>query len=167
MVPLVGPTATFDPAPLEVVPTPGHSADHHVVWDPTTRTVFGGDLFLGVKVRVAHREEDPRALARSLRAIAALRPARLFDAHRGLVASPVEALLAKAAWIDATVDAIDRLAADGVPRRVIARRVLGREPLVAWVSAGHYSHRAFVDAVLVGGQRAEGQGPRPSPTRPS
>jgi glyoxylase-like metal-dependent hydrolase (beta-lactamase superfamily II) len=41
-----------DPS-LPLLPTPGHSDDHHVVWDETSDTMFAGDLFLGVKVRVA------------------------------------------------------------------------------------------------------------------
>ena len=32
---------------LELIPTPGHSTDHHIVWDAERRTIFGGDLFLG------------------------------------------------------------------------------------------------------------------------
>jgi hypothetical protein len=103
-----------------------------------------------VKVRIAHRDEHPRRHAESLRAAAALGPTRLFDAHRGLVADPVGAMLAKAAWIDETVDAIERLAAAGHSRRAITRTVLGREPVVGIVSRGRYSHAAFVDAVLGG-----------------
>lgn len=151
MAPLRTPTADFDPAPLVLVPTPGHSADHHVVWDPETRTVFGGDLFLSVKVRVAHASEDLQALSRSLRDVAALRPARLFDGHRGLVESPEGVLLAKAAWIDETVGEIVRRHSAGHSRRAIARTVLGPEPLTGFFSRGHYSHRAFVDAALRSG----------------
>jgi endoribonuclease LACTB2 len=150
MAPLRTAVPSFDPAPLATVATPGHSRDHHAVWDPATATLFGGDLYLSVKVRVAHRDEDPRALARSLRAAAALEPARLFDAHRGLVPAPVDVLRAKAAWIDETVGAIERLASAGESRNAITRRVLGREPSIAVFSRGHYSHRAFVDAVLDG-----------------
>lgn len=148
MPPLDVPHAPFDPAPLALVPTPGHSADHHAVWDAETGTLFGGDLFLGVRVRVAHDDEDPYALARSLRAAAALSPARLFDGHRGLVARPVDALLAKARWLDDTLGAIAAHAADGMPSRAIARAVLGREGLAGLFSSGHYSHAAFVRAAL-------------------
>lgn len=150
MAPLRTPVAAFDPAPVAVIATPGHSADHHAVWDPTTRTLFGGDLFLGVKVRIAHRDEHPRRHAESLRTAAALGPTRLFDAHRGLVEHPVAVMRAKAAWIDATVDEIERRAAAGESRHAIVRAVLGRESLIGVVSRGRYSHAAFVDAVLDG-----------------
>lgn len=137
----------MDPAPLALVPTPGHSPDHHVVWDPMRATVFGGDLFIGVKVRIAHDEEDPPALVRSLRAVAALAPRRLFDAHRGLVRDPAPHLLAKAEWLEETIDAIARLVAAGWSDAPIRDRVLGREPLTGVASRGEYSCLGLVRAV--------------------
>src|SRR4029077_17380166 len=71
----------LDEPALTMVHTPGHSADHHVVWDAERGHLFGADLFIGVKVRVLAPWEDPRVHAASLRAAIALRPKRLFDAH--------------------------------------------------------------------------------------
>ena len=137
----------FDPAPLVLVPTPGHTSDHHAVWDPERETFYGGDLFLGVQVRVAHRSEDPRALARSLRAAAALRPRRLFDGHRGLVAAPVAALEAKAAWTEDTIAAVEQLIDRGWPDARIRDALLGGESAVGRLSRGEYSRVAFVSAI--------------------
>ena len=147
MAPLRDAPVPFDPGPLVLLPTPGHSADHHAVWDADTGTLFGGDLFLGVKVRIAQRWEDPRALARSLRAAAALSPRRLFDGHRGLVAHPVRALEAKAGWVEDAVAEIDRLLDAGWPTVRIRDAVLGREELTGFVSWGAYSRTNFVRAV--------------------
>lgn len=147
MAPLPSDARAFDPAPLVLVPTPGHTADHHAVWDPERETLFGGDLFLGVQVRVAHPSEDPRALARSLRAAAALRPRRLFDAHRGVVDAPAAALEAKAAWIDDTVGAVERLLDAGWPDARVRDALLGGEGMVGRLSRGDYSRLAFVRAV--------------------
>lgn len=138
----------FAAAGLELVPTPGHTPDHHVVWDPTTGTVFGGDLFIGVKVRVAHPGEDVRGQPEQLRRIAALHPRRYFDAHRGPVEQPVERLLAKAQWIDDTVGAIERLADEGRDARTIERTVLGPRDLTDWVSRGDYARANVVASVL-------------------
>lgn len=138
---------SFDPAPLVLVPTPGHTTDHHAVWDPERETLYGGDLFLGVQVRIAHPSEDPRALARSLRAAAALRPRRLFDGHRGLVPGAGAALEAKAAWTDDTVGEVERLLDRGWSDRAIRDRLLGGESLVGRLSGGEYSRAAFVAAV--------------------
>jgi glyoxylase-like metal-dependent hydrolase (beta-lactamase superfamily II) len=43
-----------------LIPTPGHSDDHHVVWDAEEGILFSGDLFLAVKTRLINAWEDPR-----------------------------------------------------------------------------------------------------------
>ncbi len=149
--PLRIPVKTNDVTGMELVHTPGHCPDHHVVWDPERQTLFAGDLFLGVKVRVARPMEDPRALAQSARRVAALRPAHVFDSHRGLLPNGAEALRAKADWLDETIGAIDDRIAKGWSDRGIARAMLGREDVVALVSGGDLSRRTFVRAVRATG----------------
>ncbi|MBA4073022.1 MAG: hypothetical protein C0497_14485, partial [Gemmatimonas sp.] len=118
------------PGSLECIATPGHSDDHHAVWDRETGALFGGDLFIGVKVRSSHASEQPRTLVRSLRRVIALGPQRLFDAHRGLVDNPVALLTAKADWLEQAIASIDALIAEGLDDTAIARCVLGHD----WVS---------------------------------
>ena len=149
---LVAPLVGFDPAPLQLIATPGHSPDHQVVWDAEHRIVAAGDLFLGVKVRVAHAHESPRLLVQSLRTVAALEPRLLLDGHRGPVEHATELILAKVAWLEETMGEILALSRAGVGEREIQHRVLGREPLVGIVSGGEYSKRAFVTAVLGEGE---------------
>lgn len=150
MPPLRAPFTPFEDAELSLIAAPGHSPDHHVVWDARDGTVFGGDLYLGVKVRVAHPGEDPRQLAASLRAIAALGPTRLFDAHRGLVREPAPLLVAKADWIDETVAAIERRIAAGASDQAIVRELFGGESWPGYFSGGDYSRTNFVRAVRRG-----------------
>lgn len=145
---LTAPVHAFDPAPLTVLPLPGHTDEHVVVWDAERRVLVGGDLFLGVKVRVAHGGESPRRLVESLRAAAALEPRLLLDAHRGAVREPVPLLEAKIAWMEETISEIVALHARGLSEHEITHHVLGREELVGWVSRGEYSKHGFVRAVL-------------------
>jgi ribonuclease/clavin/mitogillin len=135
---------------FELLAAPGHSFDHHVVWDANSGTLFGGDLYLGVKVRIAHGGEDPRVLARTLRRVAALGPTRLFDAHRGLVRDPVAALIAKADWTDETIAMVERRIETGAPDSAIVRELFGGESLPGIVSGGDYSRMNFVRAVRKG-----------------
>jgi glyoxylase-like metal-dependent hydrolase (beta-lactamase superfamily II) len=146
---LRSPLAGFDLAPLELVETPGHSADHVAVWDAERRILVSGDLFLGVKVRVAHEEdESPRTLVESLRRAAALEPRLLLDAHRGPVRNAAALLRAKADWNEEQIGEIERLAANGASEREIVKRLFGGESVVGWVSGLEYSRRGFVRAVL-------------------
>jgi Zn-dependent hydrolases, including glyoxylases len=131
-----------------VISTPGHTADHQVVWDPERRILASGDLFLGVKVRVAHEHEAPRRLVESLRRIAALEPRLLLDAHRGPLTDAVALLRAKIDWLEETIGAVADAAAKGADEREITRRILGREDFVGWASFGEYSKQAFVRAIL-------------------
>lgn len=146
--PLSVPVVPFVPDDLELVPTPGHSRDHHVVWDSAEGTVFGGDLFIGVKVRVAHPGEDVRGTTTSLRRVIDLEPARLFDAHRGLVPRPVDALRAKLQWMEDTIGAIDDQHRAGTSEAQILRDVLGGEAFLGVASGGEYSRRNFVRSVV-------------------
>ena len=139
----------FDPAPLALVEAPGHSPDHLIVWDAERRILVSGDLFLGVKVRVAHEEdESPRALVASLRRAAALEPRLLLDAHRGPVRDAAAQLRAKADWNEEMIGAIEALGAAGVEPAEIVRRLFGGDSLVGLVSGGEYSRAGFVRAVL-------------------
>jgi glyoxylase-like metal-dependent hydrolase (beta-lactamase superfamily II) len=139
---------TFDPAPLTVLGAPGHSTDHMVVWDAERRVLASGDLFLGVKVRVAHDHESPRTLVESLRTMAALGPRLLLDAHRGVVRDGAAQLRAKADWNEEAIAAIEKLGAEGIGVREIVRRLFGGESMVGWASSGEYSRAGFVRAVL-------------------
>ena len=145
--PLVSSIVDFEDERLSLVPAPGHCADHHVVWDAKEGTLFSGDLYLGVKVRIAHPSEDPRLLAQTLRMIAKLSPARLFDAHRGFVPNPTPLLIAKAEWTEEMIGEIERRIARGDSDAVIRRDLFGGESLPGYFSAGDYARMNFVRAV--------------------
>lgn len=110
---LTAPLIAFDATPLRILSLPGHTSDHQCVWDAERRILVSGDLFLGVKVRVAHASESPRRLVASLRAAAALEPRLLLDAHRGVLRKPVAALRAKIDWMEETIGRICALADRG------------------------------------------------------
>jgi glyoxylase-like metal-dependent hydrolase (beta-lactamase superfamily II) len=136
--------------PFQLIPTPGHTADHVAVYDPDARIVFSGDLFLGVKAALAHVDESPSAMVASLREIAALRPRAVFDSHRGSLRDPVTMLTSKADWLEATMGSIRTADRAGQPPSVIVRELLGGEDRAAVVSFGQVSKRNFVQAVLAG-----------------
>lgn len=146
--PLVSPVTALEVDDFQLIPTPGHSPEHQAVWDAETRTLFSADLFLGVKVRVAHDYERPRQMVASLRRVLALEPRRMLDAHRGLIPDPVGALRAKVTWIEEMIGAVMQRNREGMPLSRIAREVLGAKDLNDYVSSGEYSRLNLVRAVL-------------------
>lgn len=132
---------------LRLRAAPGHSADHHVVWDAERGTVFGGDLFIGVKLRIAHYDEDVRRQIAVLREVASWQPARYFCAHRGLLANPSEQLRAKADWIEEMVADIEARVRQGRDDAAIRDEVLGREDTTGRWSFGAFSRLNFVRSV--------------------
>jgi endoribonuclease LACTB2 len=136
-----------DVADLACVHTPGHSSDHQIVWDESTGTAFTGDLWLGVRARTVHSTEDPYAIVESLRAVRALSPDRMFDAHRGLIEPANEALDRKIDWLSTTLATIESRINAGETDATIVRRVLGGEDAAAVVSRGHYSRLNLVRIV--------------------
>ena len=143
--------APFEPFADETLTlehAPGHSPDHHVVWDHDTNTLFAGDLFLGVKVRVAHSDEDPRLHVASIRRLLARNPSRVFCMHRGLVPGGASALAAKADWMDEVIGRIEQLHAQGRSHDEIRVEVLGAKTRTHYISRGHYSPDNIVRAVV-------------------
>lgn len=135
---LDAPLVAFDHDGLECIPTPGHSEDHQVVWDPSTDTVFSGDLWLGVRAHAVHPSENPYLLLDSLRRVAALRPKRLFDAHRGLVDRATSAIERKVQWLGDTVGTIERRIAEGWNDDAITRE-LGGDRFLRFATEGEYT----------------------------
>jgi glyoxylase-like metal-dependent hydrolase (beta-lactamase superfamily II) len=146
---VVSPPKPFSHPALEVIHAPGHSPDHHVVWDAERETMFGADLFLGVKVRVSHPwpREDVRKQVATLRRAAALRPKRFFDAHRGLVPDAVRQLSAKADWIEDLAGRADALFAKGWTDRAIVNALLGGEQWMSYATFFDYSRRNLVGSL--------------------
>lgn len=147
---------------LIAIPTPGHCADHHVIWEPATRTLFSGDLFLGVAVRIAHHDEDPWQLIESLERAAALEPVRMFDAHRGLVTDAAAALRAKATWSRTLIVTISERITQGDTDAQILQQVMKGESLTGFASGGEYSRRNFIRCVRAQVEGADGD-PRTEP----
>ena len=145
--PLASTVRSLEQPPLRFVFTPGHSPDHQIVWDPERATLFSGDLWLGVRSSVLHVSENPFRIIESLRAVLALHPERMFDAHRGPVRDPIPALAAKINYLEETIAAVAAKLASGWSDQAILRAVLGGDEAVARFSGGEYSRLNFVKAV--------------------
>lgn len=136
---------------FQVIPTPGHSADHVCLYEPERGWLFGGDLFLSVKVRLARGFENANDLRNSLRRVCALNPRLLFCYHRGVITDPLPKLQKKLEFMDDLHYRVHHLAASGAGIEEIARRVLGPDPLsYKMITQGDFSKGNLVRSFLKG-----------------
>jgi glyoxylase-like metal-dependent hydrolase (beta-lactamase superfamily II) len=75
---------------LQVVATPGHSADHACLWDPASRVLFTGDLLVrgGTVMIAASSGGSLREYLASLARVRALAPVRAYPGHGPVIDEP-------------------------------------------------------------------------------
>ncbi len=128
--------------------TPGHAPDHHCLFDPVRGWLFSGDLYLGARTVYLRGAEEAGLVIRSLRRLVALKPRLMLCAHAGVVRDPVRALERKIAFWERLSGEAERLVAAGASPATAARRLLGREGLLRWVSLGDFSKAHLVASLL-------------------
>jgi glyoxylase-like metal-dependent hydrolase (beta-lactamase superfamily II) len=129
---------------LEVVETPGHSPDHVCFFERKRGWLFTGDLFLSERQRYLRMDEDFETLLASLGRVCALPVGRVYCAHRGPVADGPAALRRRLDRLTALRDRVIDLLGQGLSEGEVARRAVGQEGPMTWLTFGHFSARNFV-----------------------
>lgn len=135
---------------FQVIPTPGHSVDHVCLFEANRGWLFTGDLFLAERLRYLRSDEELGHLIDSLEAVARLPAREVFCAHRGPVRGGVAALARKAEHLRALRGRVLDLLGQGLPEPEVARRAIGPEGAMTWISRGGFSVRNFVRSVARG-----------------
>ncbi|MFN8498276.1 MAG: MBL fold metallo-hydrolase [Anaerolineae bacterium] len=133
---------------FEMIPTPGHSADHTVLYEPTQGWVFSGDLYLHERAKYIRTDEDLAALIESLRRVAALAPRVLFCAHAGVIEAPGEAIVRKLAYWEELRVKVAALQEQGKPLTDVTAAVMGPEGFLTRFSHGHISKLNLTRALV-------------------
>ncbi|MBB6097944.1 glyoxylase-like metal-dependent hydrolase (beta-lactamase superfamily II) [Deinobacterium chartae] len=140
--------------PLRWIPTPGHSPDHHALFDAGEGVLFSGDAYLGVRARMGMPGYDFAALLRSLEDLIRLEPRVMYCAHAGRVERPVQRLQAKRDWLLEMQARAVALRAQGRSFAGVLRELLGPEGLDAFASGGELSKTVVLRSALeAAGQR--------------
>jgi glyoxylase-like metal-dependent hydrolase (beta-lactamase superfamily II) len=151
-----GETVRIGDAELEAIPTPGHAADHHCLFDPERRWLFSGDLFISPRVTHVRRSEDAATILSSLRRLLALNPALVICSHAGFVDGARQAIERRIAFWEELGGQVASLAAKGCSPRAIRRRLLGSEGAMMLLSCGDFSKTNLIRSLL--GMREGGAG---------
>ena len=157
------PATLQDGSKVTLVPihTPGHCADHHVIYVPETGWLFGADIFLTTRPSMAFYEEDYLTMMDSLQRLLSdpnIQLGTLFCAHKGAIPDAHAVLSAKLKHLRALRSRLMRLWTDdtGMQRTVesLTAEVLGREPFLSHFTQGNFSPTHLVRSLLGGYEHA-------------
>ncbi len=144
----LGDTFRHGPFEFRVLPAPGHTADHVVFLETGRGWLFSGDVWLGRRVRYMNSKEEGQALLESLTRLAGLPVTTLYSGHRGPVGDGRQALADLASFLGDLRHKARQLAEQGVAVPVIARRLLGPEDAMAWITRGAISKANLIRGLL-------------------
>lgn len=127
---------------------PGHSKDHIGFYEPNEGWFFGGDLFLGVKVKVLRFDEQVYELMTSLREVIQLPVSKYFCGSGKILDNPTEMLQTKLQFCEETKEQVLDLYQKGWKIKKIRDHILGKEGAITYVSQGEFSKINLVKNIL-------------------
>ncbi|MFQ5825019.1 MAG: MBL fold metallo-hydrolase [bacterium] len=133
---------------FKVLYLPGHSKDHIGLYEPKEGWFFGGDLFLGVKVRVLRYDEQFYELMDSLKKAIELPLSKYFCGSSKILDTPKKYLEMKLQFFEEVKDEVLELRQKGWESKKIRDKVLGREPSITYISQGEFSKLNLVTGIL-------------------
>ncbi|MCF8034530.1 MAG: MBL fold metallo-hydrolase [Desulfarculaceae bacterium] len=135
---------------FEVIPTPGHSQDSVVLWEPDQGWAFVGDLWLVPKPKTSRDFENNRQTLVSLKRLRDLEPKTLFTGLGDVVEPGAQALGQTIAWLEEQQARIEKLAAQGVEPAEMVKRLYGGESSFHGLTQGQFCYENFVRSFLKG-----------------
>ncbi|HSV96384.1 MAG TPA: MBL fold metallo-hydrolase [Spirochaetota bacterium] len=136
---------------FSVLFAPGHSCDHICLYEPDRKWLFTGDVFCGRKIKYFRRDEDYGLLLQSLMDLAKLDVDTIFCGLLGVVRDGTKQLGEKVAFMTRLRDDVLELHGRGLSPRASARKLLGREGAMFYITGGHYAKVNAVRSILGGG----------------
>jgi glyoxylase-like metal-dependent hydrolase (beta-lactamase superfamily II) len=133
---------------FDVMHTPGHSADHICLYEPTKGWIFTGDAYIGGLDRALRRDYDIWQIIASLKKIADRDPNVLFPGSGHVRRQPKKEIINKIEYLIELGEKILTLHEKGLSYRQIRKRLLGREMPLAYFTAGHFSGENLVRSYL-------------------
>lgn len=133
---------------FQVISSPGHSPDHIALFEPEQGWLFSGDAYIGGEDRALRAGYSVHGIISSLRRLSALPVATIFSGSGTVRSQGTQPLVDKIAYLESMGVKISWLHEQGVPPRRIKRRLLGRDPFIAYFTLGHFSGLRLVRSYL-------------------
>ncbi|MCS7286106.1 MAG: MBL fold metallo-hydrolase [Anaerolineae bacterium] len=131
-----------------IIETPGHSPDHIALYEPSEGWLFSGDAYVGGKDLAYRKVYRPKLIMESLRKLASLEISYLFPGSGTVHQNGREKILAKLESLEELKERILELHQRGFPSSVIARKIVGHEPAITWLTFGDFSALNLVECFL-------------------
>jgi glyoxylase-like metal-dependent hydrolase (beta-lactamase superfamily II) len=133
---------------FKTIHVPGHSKDHVGFYEPNEGWFFGGDLFLGIKVKVLRYDEQVYELMASLKEVMQLPMSRYFCGTGKILESPGERLSMKLQFFEEVQAQVLELHYQGWKIKRIRNHILGREGTIFYISQGEFSKLNLVKGII-------------------
>ncbi len=133
---------------FQVIEVPGHSPDHIALYEQSEGWLFCGDAYVGGKDRAYRKVYRPKQIIESLEKMASLEISYLFPGSGTIYKDGQERIKAKLEHLTELRDTILELHRQGLPPKAIARKVVGREPFITWLTFGDFSALNLVECFL-------------------
>ncbi len=135
---------------FSVIPSPGHSDDSVVLWEPARGWAFVGDLWLVPRPKTSRDFENNRRTLASLTRLRDLGPRTLFTGLGDVVEHGTAALDQTIAWLGEQYDAVAELDAQGLEPAEIVVKLYGGESEFNEFTGGQFCYENFVRSLLKG-----------------
>ncbi|MEW5785669.1 MAG: MBL fold metallo-hydrolase [Bacillota bacterium] len=137
---------------FQVVETPGHSADHVVLIEPSRGWCFSGDLFVSEKIKVLRPEEEIGGIMRSMRKLLDRgQDLVLFTAIGKIVPDGRRALSSCLAYLENLGRSVQLMHQEGFSENQIVERLFGGESSMADLTNGQFTTSNLIRSLLKSG----------------
>jgi ribonuclease/clavin/mitogillin len=133
---------------FEVIPTPGHDADHICLFEPENGWLFTGDLYVTTRPVVCRPNDDMRRSLLDLRKLRSLNPVMMFPAPTHVVKDPGTKLDKLIDYLDDLGSRIDTLYNKGMEPERIRDEIFGEESPLAEFTQQQFSSLNMIRSFL-------------------
>lgn len=132
----------------KVLHTPGHSPDHICLLEENEGWLFGGDLFLGEKVKMLRSDEDFHQILQTLRTMKQYDFETIFCSSGKVFDQGSKRLRDKIDWWEALYEQAAELKRQGMDEEAIRDRLLGPENAIAQATEGDMCRLNLIESLL-------------------
>jgi glyoxylase-like metal-dependent hydrolase (beta-lactamase superfamily II) len=144
----VGDTITAGDYTFQVIPTPGHAADHIALYEPTQGWLFPGDLYVGERIKYFRKGEILKEQIESLQKLAALDFDTLFCSHNPQLKGGKEKLIRKLDYFQSLYESVVHHHQQGLSTLEIMKKVgVKDERAIVFLTFNDVSPRHLITSI--------------------